>query len=95
MRERAVGQRRTKLSQVRYEDTPGASMKSVAAELGINRNTLKNWLGRFSSNPRASTDASSTVTDHSSINVVRMGREDIVQASKDVFHSPDKAIFTY
>ena len=25
----------------------------MAAELGINRNTLKNWVARFSSNPRA------------------------------------------
>ena len=36
-----------------YENTPGASMKAIAAELGINRNTLKNWVGRFSSDPRA------------------------------------------
>ena len=28
-----------------YENTPGASMKTIAAELGINRNTLKNWAG--------------------------------------------------
>ncbi len=36
-----------------YESTEGASLKSVAAELGINRNTLKSWVARFSSNPRA------------------------------------------
>ena len=49
-----------------YESSPGASMKSVAVELGINRNTLKTWVGRFSSNPRAgSTDQSdaAAVTD--------------------------------
>lgn len=36
-----------------YESTEGTSLKSVAAELGINRNTLKAWVARFSSNPRA------------------------------------------
>ena len=36
-----------------YESTEGASLKSTAAELGINRNTLKAWVARFSSNPRA------------------------------------------
>ncbi|MGP9624349.1 MULTISPECIES: IS3 family transposase [unclassified Corynebacterium] len=49
-----------------YENTPGASMSSMAKELGINRSTLKNWVGRFSSDPRAgSADKSETaaVTD--------------------------------
>lgn len=36
-----------------YESTEGASLKSTAAELGINRNTLKAWVARFSSNPRS------------------------------------------
>lgn len=36
-----------------YENTPGASMNSTATELGINRSTLKNWITRFSSDPRA------------------------------------------
>ncbi|WP_417289059.1 transposase [Corynebacterium variabile] len=36
-----------------YESTEGPSLKSVATELGINRNTLKAWIARFSSNPRA------------------------------------------
>jgi transposase len=34
-----------------YESTEGASLKSTAAELGINRNTLKAWVARFSSKP--------------------------------------------
>ncbi|NEE50352.1 transposase [Streptomyces sp. SID8455] len=27
-----------------YESTPGATYKSIAADLGINRNTLRNWV---------------------------------------------------
>ena len=49
-----------------YENTPGASMKTIAAELGINRNTLKNWAGGFSSDPRAGsadTSEAAAVTD--------------------------------
>ncbi|MGV0870568.1 transposase, partial [Corynebacterium kalidii] len=49
-----------------YESSPGTSMKSVAAELGVNRNTLNNWVGKFSSDPRAgSTDQSeaAAITD--------------------------------
>ncbi|MEU6012328.1 transposase [Streptomyces sp. NPDC047453] len=29
-----------------YESTPGATYKSIAADLGINRNTLRNWVLR-------------------------------------------------
>ncbi|GGY77739.1 hypothetical protein GCM10010342_76790 [Streptomyces anulatus] len=27
-----------------FESTPGATYKSIAADLGINRNTLRNWV---------------------------------------------------
>lgn len=39
----------------------GDSLKSVAAELGINRNTLKTWVVRFSSNPRAANSNATTL----------------------------------
>ncbi|TXS15433.1 transposase [Streptomyces sp. wa22] len=29
-----------------FESTPGATYKSIAADLGINRNTLRNWVLR-------------------------------------------------
>ncbi|MEU7383393.1 MULTISPECIES: transposase [unclassified Streptomyces] len=29
-----------------YESTPGATCKSIATDLGINRNTLRNWVLR-------------------------------------------------
>ncbi|OLT54306.1 transposase [Corynebacterium sp. CNJ-954] len=49
-----------------YENTPGIPMKSIPGEFGINRNTLKNWVGRFSIDPRTGSDdqsEASAVTD--------------------------------
>ena len=49
-----------------FASSDGASLNSVAAERGINRNTLKAWVARFSLNPRAgSTDQSeaAAITD--------------------------------
>lgn len=36
-----------------YESTEGASLKTTATELGINRNTLKNWVEKYSNDRRA------------------------------------------
>lgn len=49
---------------MRYTDR--GSLASTAKELGINRSTLKNWVARFSSDPRAGSDyksPASTTTD--------------------------------
>lgn len=44
-----------------YESTPGATYKSIAADLGINRNTLRNWVlrdrARRGSGPATARDA--------------------------------------
>ncbi|WP_459740108.1 IS3 family transposase [Streptomyces sp. E-15] len=48
-----------------YESTPGATYKSIAADLGINRNTLRNWVLRSrelrSGVPDAARDARTAV----------------------------------
>ncbi|MFB6590718.1 transposase [Streptomyces diastaticus] len=50
-----------------YESTPGATYKSIAADLGINRNTLRNWVLRSrklrSGVPDAARDARTVVRD--------------------------------
>jgi len=49
-----------------YESTPGATFRGIAADLGITRNTLKDWVtsrGRVST---ASTTASTNATTPSS-----------------------------
>jgi transposase len=43
-----------------YESTPGATFRGIAADLGITRNTLKDWVtsrGRASASTTASTNA--------------------------------------
>ncbi|MGO1465132.1 MAG: IS3 family transposase [Candidatus Corynebacterium faecigallinarum] len=84
-----------------YENTPGASMKTIAAELGINRNTLKNWAGRFSSDPRAGsadTSEAAAVTDAEHIrrlqrDVARLREErDILRRAAKYFAEGDELV---
>lgn len=41
------------------------------------------------------TKVTSTIVNNPDINLHRIPRKEIVQASKDVWHSADKSIFTY
>lgn len=44
-----------------YENTPGATYNQIAADLGINRNTLKNWVSALGTGSKTSKDGT-TVT---------------------------------
>jgi len=35
-----------------YEKSPGASIQTIATELGVNRNTLQNWLKKYGTGAR-------------------------------------------
>ena len=43
-----------------YESTPGATYRGIAADLGITRNTLKDWVASLGRASTASTTASTT-----------------------------------
>ena len=43
-----------------YESTPGATVKGIAADLGIERTTLRLWLDRHGSGPRTTADGTTT-----------------------------------
>ena len=49
-----------------YESTPGATFRGIAADLGITRNTLKDWVTSRSRASTASTTASTNATTPSS-----------------------------
>jgi transposase len=43
-----------------YESTPGASVKAIATDLGIERTTLRIWLDRLGSGTRTAADGTTT-----------------------------------
>src|SRR4051794_32414446 len=45
-----------------YESTPGATFRGIAADLGITRNTLKDWVTSRGRASTASTTASATAS---------------------------------
>src|SRR3954449_8766533 len=49
-----------------YESTPGATVRGIAADLGITRNTLKDWVTSRGRASTASTTASTNATTPSS-----------------------------
>jgi transposase len=49
-----------------YESTPGATFRGIAADLGITRNTLKDWVTSRGRASTASTTASTNATTPSS-----------------------------
>ena len=49
-----------------YESTPGATFRGIAADLGITRNTLKDWVMSRGRASTASTTASTNATTPSS-----------------------------
>src|SRR3954453_940628 len=51
-----------------YESTPGATFRGIAADLGITRNTLKDWVTSRGRASTASTTASPTATPPASTN---------------------------
>lgn len=53
-----------------YESSPGASIQTIATELGVNRNTLQIWVRKYGtgartniSSPSSTPDAPTLVTD--------------------------------
>ena len=43
-----------------YESTPGATVRSIAADLGIERGTLRHWLALFGTGKKTAADGSPT-----------------------------------
>lgn len=72
-----------------YENSPGTSIQTIATDLGINRNTLQNWLKKYGTGARAKITAieSASVTEAERIRqlereVIRLREErDIVAKS--------------
>jgi len=48
-----------------YESTPGATVKGIAADLGIERTTLRLWLDRLGTGTRTALDGTTTRTPRS------------------------------
>lgn len=42
-----------------YEKSPGTSIQTIATELGVNRNTLQNWLKKYGTGARTNTTTTS------------------------------------
>ncbi|MDN6368032.1 IS3 family transposase, partial [Corynebacterium sp.] len=66
-----------------YENTPGSSLSSMAKELGINRSTLKNWVGKFSSDPRAGSADKSDAAAATDAERIRRLERDIVRLREE------------
>lgn len=48
---------------VLYESSPGASLQTIATELGVNRNTLQIWVRKYGTGARTNISASSSNSD--------------------------------
>ena len=45
-----------------YESTPGATVRGIAEDLGVERGTLRHWLTRFGTGKKTAADGSPTVS---------------------------------
>ena len=45
-----------------YESTPGATVRGIAADLGVERGTLRHWLALFGTGKKTAADGSPTVS---------------------------------
>ncbi len=45
-----------------YESTPGATVRGIAADLGVERGTLRHWLDLFGTGKKTAADGSPTVS---------------------------------
>jgi transposase len=45
-----------------YESTPGATLRSVAADLGVERNTLGGWVNKYGSGTKTAPDGGTITT---------------------------------
>lgn len=43
-----------------YESTPGATVRGIAEDLGVERGTLRHWLARFGTGKKTAADGSPT-----------------------------------
>jgi transposase len=43
-----------------YESTPGATVRAIAADLGVERGTLRHWLDLYGSGKKTAADGTST-----------------------------------
>jgi len=43
-----------------YESTPGATVRGIAADLGVERGTLRHWLGLHGTGKKTATDGTAT-----------------------------------
>ena len=48
-----------------YESSPEASIQTIATDLGVNRNTLQNWLKKYGTGARANITTTETPSPHS------------------------------
>ena len=48
-----------------YESTPGATLKGIAADLGVERATLKRWVGLCGTGKKTGTDGSTSTSSSS------------------------------
>lgn len=57
-----------------YESTPGATLKGIAADLGVSRGSLKEWVGKLGSGTKTLPSAASVVTGRSESQAARITR---------------------
>jgi transposase len=56
-----------------YESTPGATLKGIAADLGVERTTLKRWVGQYGTGKQTTADGTTTTRHVSSPRSGRSG----------------------
>src|SRR5690625_4593851 len=78
-----------------YESSPEASIQTIATDLGVNRNTLQNWLKKYGTGARANITTTETPSPHSGteaqrirqlergVRRLREGRDILRKAAKD------------
>ena len=54
-----------------YESTPGATLKGIAADLGVERATLKRWVDLYGTGKKAAADGSTSTSGSGSASPAR------------------------
>jgi transposase len=61
-----------------YESTPGATVRSIAADLGVERGTLRHWLELYGTGKKTAADGTSTRSPLNPSRAGAVGRADQV-----------------
>ena len=65
-----------------YESTPGATINAIASDLGVNRDSLRCWLGAFGTGTKTNSDDEKVAIPIAAVNSERTPAEGLSDAER-------------